>query len=105
MIIVYVVCGSKEEAKKIGKALLKKRLCGCVNIFANMTSLCFWPPKTNKFCEVKETVLLVKTMEEKFAEIETETRKLHSYDTPCIFSIRVDKIGKSYLKWLKQEIS
>ncbi|MEK7164064.1 MAG: divalent cation tolerance protein CutA [Patescibacteria group bacterium] len=36
MILVYVTCKSVEQAKKFGRHLLKKRLCGCVNIFPNV---------------------------------------------------------------------
>lgn len=39
MILIYVTCASVGEAKKIGKHLLKKRLCACVNILGNANSM------------------------------------------------------------------
>lgn len=104
MIIIYITCESKREATKIGKHLLKKRLCACVNIFENMTPIYWWPPKKGRLEEGKETVLIVKTLEEKFEEIEKEVTKIHSYSVPCIFSIKVDKVNKPYLDWLIGEI-
>lgn len=104
MILVYVTCKDIEEAKKIGKYLIEKRLCTCINIFPNMKSFSFWPPKTGKIEEADESVLLIKTEEEKYKEIEEEIVKIHSYDLPAIFSIKVDSIYKKYEDWLKGEI-
>jgi len=104
MIIIYITCESLKQAKGIGKNLLKKRLCTCVNIFENMTSISWWPPKKGKLCEGKEVVLIVKTLEKKFKEIEKTVTKIHSYKIPCIFSIKVDKVNKPYFNWLMREI-
>lgn len=104
MILVYVTCESVKQARQIGRAILKKRLAACVNIFPNMQPIFWWPPKKNKLCEDKEVVLIIKTIEEKFKEIEKEIVKRHTYETPCIFSIKVDKVHKPYLDWLIREI-
>lgn len=104
MILIYVTCKDIKEAEKIGKCLMKKRLCACVNIFSNMKSLVFWPPKTGKIEESTEAVLLIKTEEEKYKEIEKGIIKIHSYELPCIFSIKVEDVNKKYLDWLKGEI-
>lgn len=103
MILIYITCPSKEEAKKIGRHLLKKRLCACVNIIDRTTPIFWWPLGSSKLCEGSEAVLLVKTIKEKFKEIEKEVVKLHSYDVPCILSIKVDRVNKAYLDWLKGE--
>lgn len=104
MIIVYVTCESKNQAQKIGEHLLKKRLSVCINIFENITSIYWWPPGKDRLSKGREVVLVVKTIEEKFKEIENEVRKIHSYEAPCIFSIKVDKASKPYLNWLRGEI-
>jgi periplasmic divalent cation tolerance protein len=104
MILVYITCKDKNEAEKIGKHLMDNSLCACVNIFPNMNSMTFWPPKMGKIEEAKEAVLLIKTVEEKYDEIEKEILEIHSYELPCIFSIKVDKAHKKYSDWLKNEI-
>lgn len=104
MILIYVTCESVKQARQIGKAILKKRLAACVNIFPNMKPIFWWPPKKNKICEDKEVVLIIKTIEKKFKEIEKEIVRLHTYETPCIFSIKVDEVHKPYLDWLMGEI-
>lgn len=105
MILVYVTCDSEEEAKNIGKHLMQKRLCACVNIFPEMKPMFFWPPNSGNIDESKEVVLLLKTTEDKWSAIESEIYKLHSYDTPCIFSIPVTHVGQKYYDWLVGELN
>ncbi len=100
MILVYIVCSNKAEAKKIGRVLIEKRLAGCVNMFP--VEAIYWWQK--KITEEKEVVLIVKTFEKNFKKIEKLVKKLHSYTTPCIFSIPIEKVNKNYLNWLKKEI-
>lgn len=105
MILIYVTCESLKQAKELSSLLLKKQLCACTNIIPNMYSLYFWPPKSNKITESKEVVLLVKTVKDKFKEIEKEIKASHSYETPAIFSIAIDQVSKGFLAWIEGEIS
>jgi len=40
--MIYITAGSKDEAKRIGKALIITGLAACVNIIENMTSMYMW---------------------------------------------------------------
>ena len=104
MILIYITCRSVDEAKRIGKHLVRRRLAGCINIFPNMQSSYFWPPDAKKLIDDHEAVLIVKTIPKNFSKIEKEVRRLHSYKIPCIFSIKIDKVNKAYLDWLTGEI-
>ena len=104
MILVYTTCESAEEAKKIGKILLQKKLCACINIIPNMESASLWPPKSGKIEEANEVVLVVKTLESKYQEVEDEIKKNHSYDMPCIFSIPILKVSGEYSSWVNGEL-
>jgi len=104
MIVIYVTCKGIEEAEKIGKHLMGKRLTPCYNVLPGMTSSCFWPPKTGKIETAEESVLLVKTLEGKFLEIETEIKTLHSDTTPCIFALPVAAVSEKYFLWLQEEL-
>ena len=104
MILIYVVCKDIIEAKDIGKKLLKKRLIACVNILDGMKSMYFWPPGSDAIQEADETILLIKTIKDNFAEINEEIKKVHTYEVPCIFSIKVDDVDSKYQKWLKEQI-
>ena len=104
MILIYITCRSVDEAKRIGKHLVRRRLAGCINIFPNMQSSYFWPRDAKKLIDDQETVLIVKTIAKNFSKIEKEATELHSYKIPCIFSIKADRVNKAYLGWLTGEI-
>jgi periplasmic divalent cation tolerance protein len=105
MILIYVTCKDKQEAEKIGKHLLEKRLCACINIIEGMKSIYFWPPKSGKFEEANEVILVVKTVQDKFDSIEQEVLAIHSYTTPCLIGIPTTNVAKSYYAWIKGEVS
>jgi len=104
LILVYTTWESVEQAKKAARHLLKKRLCGCVNIFPEVHPIFWWPPKKGKIDESKEVVMIIKTLKEKYELIEKEIYKIHTYDVPCIIAIPVFKVNEGYYKWIKGEI-
>jgi len=104
ILLVYITCESVEQAKKIGKHLMDKNLCACVNIFPEMHPMFFWPPKSGVIDETKEVVLIAKTIESKYKDLEKEVIKIHSYDTPCIIAIPTAHVTKKYYDWLVGEL-
>jgi periplasmic divalent cation tolerance protein len=104
MILVYITCESVEQAKKIAKHLMNKKLCACVNIFPEMYPMFFWPPNSGKIDESKEVVLIAKTIDPKYDELESEVLKIHSYEVPCVFALPVSHVSKSYYEWLIGEM-
>lgn len=101
MILVYVTCKNKKEAEKIGRNLLKKRLVACAKIAGTVRSRFWWKGKIDKADEI---LLILVSKEDKFDTIGKEILKLHSYEVPEIFSIKVDKVHKPYFDWLMREI-
>ncbi len=99
MIFVYITCQNKQEAKKIGEYLVKRRLAGCVNIFP-IESMYWWK---GKIVKDKEAVLIVKTINKNYSKIEKEVRKLHSYTVPFLGKIEIKKVNQDYLNWLIKE--
>lgn len=104
VILIYIVCKDLAEAKKIGKALLESKSCGCINIIPQMKSLYFWPPGSGKVKEEDETIMLVKTQKHLFNKIEQTVKRMHSYEVPAIFSLPVDNVSRSYCDWLAKQI-
>jgi len=104
LILIYTTWESVKEARKAGNHLLKKRLCGCVNIFPEVYPMFWWPPKKGKIDESKEVVMIIKTIKSKYEEVEKEIYKIHTFDTPCIIALPVYKVNKDYYMWIKDEI-
>ena len=98
MIEIYITCKDEDEARKISKALLKKKLIACANFFP-IKSMYWWK---NKIQDESEYALLVKTRDENYDKVESEVRKLHSYDLPCIVKWNLEG-SKPYLDWIQAE--
>ena len=58
---VYITCGSIEEAKRIGKILVKDNLVACVNILRDMISIFRWEEKIVEASELTVAKLPVET--------------------------------------------
>lgn len=105
MILVYISCENKAQAEKIGTILLKERLAACVQITQPVTSMFLWPPKEHTVTNVEETLLVVKTLETKWEQLDELVRKNHTYDTPEIVAIPTTHVSKKYLEWLTEELT
>ncbi|MEG9194552.1 MAG: divalent-cation tolerance protein CutA [Candidatus Methanoglobus sp.] len=97
---IYVTASSREEAEKIAKHLLEKRLVACVNIFP-IKSYFWWEGRIE---EAEEFGIILKTKNEKFSEIREEIKRIHSYTTPCICSFTVDKGLREFLDWIDKTV-
>ena len=104
LILIYITCGSVEDARCIGRHLLEKRVCGCVNIFPEMQPMYWWPPKANTIEEQPEVVLIVKTLQKYFTKVEAEVRRLHPAETPCLIAMPVSNVNNDYYQWIKGEL-
>lgn len=99
LVIAYIPCGSKAEAKKIAEALVKEKLAACANIVAS-DSIFEWKGKLEK---TKEWIVLAKTLPEKFDKLKKRVEKLHPYETPCIAAIPIVDINEGYFNWVKKQ--
>ncbi len=95
--IVLITCGSREEAEKISKILVEKKLAACVNILSNVKSYFWWEGKID---EADEHLLIIKTKAEKIKELIERVKKIHSYSVPEIISLPILEGNKEYLKWI-----
>jgi periplasmic divalent cation tolerance protein len=101
-IMVIVMCATKAQAKKIAMSLLKKRLIACANISSGVNSMFWWKRKIDS---AKETMLTMKTLAAKFAGIESEVRRMHSYEVPEIIALPVTAGSRKYLRWIDQSVA
>ena len=98
--LLYVVTGTLDEAKKIGKYLVEKKLAACVNILPNMISIYSW---NQELKEDNETVLLIKTRKSLEPKIMSLVESMHSYECPCIVGFSIESGLAKYLSWLELE--
>jgi periplasmic divalent cation tolerance protein len=101
MVFVYTTCRDTQEAKKLGRLLVEKRLAACVNI-APIESIYEW---RGKLTEDTEAALLIKTNEPKVAEIEEFILKNHSYSVPLAAVVDVRRVNREYKEWMSTLIN
>ena len=97
---IYITAGSKDEAKKIGRELISRRLAACVNIIDNMVSMFWWDDEIQ---EDKEVILIAKTKESRVTELIETVKSVHSYDCPCIVSLPISDGNGAFLDWIAQQ--
>ena len=99
--LVYSFYPKLNQAKKIAKLSIKKKLAACVNINKNINSLFYWK---NKMFDEKEVELSFKTNEQKVNKLISFLELNHPYECPCILAFPVKKTNKNFLNWVKNEI-
>jgi periplasmic divalent cation tolerance protein len=99
--IILTTAGSEEEAKKIARAMVERRLAACVNIIPQMESIYRWQGKVD---ESREWLLLIKTSAALFPAVRDAIRELHSYDLPECIALNIADGNKEYLKWLENSV-
>jgi periplasmic divalent cation tolerance protein len=99
-IVIFVTCGSEEEALKIAHSLVEERLAACVNLVSPVRSIYRWE---GKIWDEKEWILFIKTQKERFEKLERKVKSLHSYSVPEIIGLPIVEGSSSYLQWLLEE--
>ena len=97
---IYITAGSMDEAKKIGRALISKRLAACVNIIDNMHSMYWWEDEIQ---DDREVILIAKTKESVVPELIEKVKSMHSYDCPCIVSLPILDGNRAFLEWIARQ--
>jgi periplasmic divalent cation tolerance protein len=96
-IVVLSTCASPEEAEKIARALVEKKLAACVNILPAVRSIYRWK---NAIEDDRETLLLIKSSRALFNELRSEIERLHSYEVPEAIAIPIVEGLERYLEWM-----
>jgi periplasmic divalent cation tolerance protein len=96
-VLVLVTAKDKKEAQRISAGLIKAKLAACVNIIDKVDSIFFWAAKLD---QVKESLLLIKSKQEKLPKIIKLVRSLHSYKVPEIIAIPIIAGDRPYLRWI-----
>jgi periplasmic divalent cation tolerance protein len=95
--IVLSTAGSQEEAARISRELVERRLAACVNRMPGVTSVYRWQGAIEEGAEV---LLIIKTSVEKLPALETALCELHSYEVPEFVVLQVEAGSRPYLEWL-----
>ncbi|MEA1904723.1 MAG: divalent-cation tolerance protein CutA [Candidatus Hadarchaeota archaeon] len=99
--VVLVTAKDSAEAKRIGELLVKEKLAAGANVIPGVNSTYWWKGKIESSNEV---LLLLKTSHEKLDDLIDRVKELHSYETPEVLALHVEKGSPDYLKWLEESL-
>ena len=98
--LVYITMPSEVQAKEMARALLEGRLIVCATILP-CQSMYWWDGAIQSDQEV---IMFVKTVDDKFEQLQQVVTKLHSYQVPCI--LKIDAIANApYAQWVQAELA
>ena len=97
-LIVLVTTPNNEEAERIADALVSERLAACVNIVPSIESIYRWEGKVTRD---RESLMIIKTTDERYDELERRVKDLHSYRTPEVVSLGIERGSQDYIDWLR----
>jgi periplasmic divalent cation tolerance protein len=100
--IVFTTAGSHEEAARLARALVERRLAACVNIVGPIESIYRWRGAIETS---PEFLLVIKTTVTRFDAVRAAIRELHSYELPECLEIGVDAGSPEYLAWLGESVT
>lgn len=98
MLVVLTTAPNDAEAEILAKKIIGEKLAACVQVLPPMKSFYFWQGAVQA---ESEHLLLIKTLPERFDELEKFIRSNHSYDVPEIVALSSERVSADYLDWMK----
>ncbi len=100
-IVVLSTCASREDAEKIARHLLERRVAACVNIIPGAQSFYWWQGAIEQSAEL---LLVIKSRVDLFDDLTHAIAEVHPYDVPEVLALPVGAGAQSYTAWLDREL-
>ena len=101
ILLVFSTTPGEDEAKKIALTLVEKKLAACCNIVNRVHSIYRWKDKVE---EADEFLLLIKTTQKNYDQLEKEIKMIHSYSVPEIIATKIESGSTAYIDWIVESV-
>jgi periplasmic divalent cation tolerance protein len=101
-IVALSTVGTAEDAERIARALVERRLAACVNVVPGVVSVYRWKGEIRRD---EERLLLIKTRFERLAALREAIVALHPYEVPELVALPLEAGHEPYLAWLDEAVS
>jgi periplasmic divalent cation tolerance protein len=98
---VFTTTENKDDAGKIARDLVEKRLVACAQVFGPIMSTYRWKGKIE---EEEEWLCILKTRSKSYEELEKRIKSIHPYEEPEILALPVVKGSRGYLDWMDRQM-
>jgi periplasmic divalent cation tolerance protein len=100
-IVVMTTTDSLDEARSIAASLVERKLAACAQI-SSIQSYYAWQGSVQNDDEFR---LLVKTTDQRYADVEAAILELHSYDLPAIVAFDITRSYGPYADWVADNVA
>jgi Uncharacterized protein involved in tolerance to divalent cations len=94
--IMFTTVSGAEDAAKLSEQLVGEKLAACVQVMP-ISSHYSWEGDVRS---EPEQLLLIKTLPEKYEELERFIRANHPYEVPEIVALDAERVSHEYLRWM-----
>ena len=91
-------CPDRDTARTLARAAVSAGLAACVNIVEGVVSVYAWQGEIN---EDAELLLVAKTTESAYPELERLWQGQHPYELPEIIAVPISTGLDAYLAWIR----
>ncbi len=99
---VFTTVENKDDAKKIARDLVEKRLVACAQVVGPIMSTYRWKEKIE---EEEEWLCILKSKYESYEKLEERIKSIHPYEEPEILALSVVKGSRGYLEWMDRQMT
>ena len=99
-LICFCTCPDADTAERLAEALVEERLAACVNILPGLRSVYRWQAEVER---ADETLLLIKTVRERFDALSARIKALHPHELPEVLAVEAAAGLPAYLRWVADE--
>ena len=92
---------NQRQAEALATQRLEKKWVACAQIIPQVQSLYTWEGKIERS---QEAVLVLKSLDSKYADVEAYTIKHHPYEVPEIIVTQITNGSRPYLDWIQDVI-
>lgn len=97
-VVVQVTTGSREEAERIARALVERRLVASGQVGPLRT----WYRWQGRVHEADEHLVSLFTRGDRFAAVAAAVRELHGYELPQIVAVPLVQGTAEFLRWIDE---
>ena len=98
--IVLTTTATREDAGKIARALVERRLAACVNVVA-IESVYRWKDEVES---AEEWLLVIKTTGSALDQVNAAIKELHTYELPECVVLPIENGSEEYLAWIGESV-
>lgn len=100
--IGWTTVETREQAERLARNIIERRLAACVQIEGPITSLYRWQDRVETSVEFR---LCIKFLAQQETALAAWLTANHPYETPEWIAVRAEIVAEKYLSWAKTNSS